>query len=158
MNKHVAKPSFLKRILRNTLAAIVASTLALTSLTVMSTSAQAAITLDVLSSTFKFDYPTNGSLISGASKETSGSVVRYTNVTTTPVDGISIDAIVTMTLSNSSILPTGSGNSSGTYDSPGKAGSDPNFFQVDTSVSSANGNASFKFDFYESGTYTGPNT
>lgn len=158
MNKHVAKTSNLKKVLRNSLAGFAATLLALTSLTIMSTSAKAAITLDVLNSTFKFDYPTNGSLISGATKETSGSVVKYSNVTTTPVDGVNIDAVVTMTLNNSSILPTGSGNSNGTYDSPGKAGSDANFFQVDTAVSTAYGYSSFKFDFYEAGTYTGLNT
>ncbi|MEY4451604.1 MAG: hypothetical protein RLZZ380_725, partial [Actinomycetota bacterium] len=158
MNKHVAKTSNLKKVLRNSLAGFAATLLALTSLTIMSTSAKAAITLDVLNSTFKFDYPTNGSLISGANKETSGSVVKYSNVTSTPVDGVNIDAVVTMTLNNSSILPTGSGNSNGTYDSPGKAGSDANFFQVDTAVSTAYGYSSFKFDFYEAGTYTGLNT
>lgn len=158
MNKHVALPSTGKRILRTALTALIVSLLAFTSLTVGSNSARAAITLDVLSSTFTFDYPTNGSLVSGASKETSGSVVKYTNVTSTPVDGVSVDAIVTMTMNNSSILLPGGGSSNGTYDSPGKAGSDAKFFQVDTAVSSAYGYASFKFDFYESGTYTGPNT
>ena len=158
MNKHVAKPSILKRSIRSTLAAFLVTLLALSGLTLLSTGAKAAITLDVLSSTFNFDYPTNGTTISGVSKETSGSIVKYSNVTGTPVDGVTIDAVVTMTLNNSAILPIGSGAGNGTYDSPGKAGSDAKFFQVDTSVSAAYGYASFKFDFYEGGTYTGPNT
>jgi hypothetical protein len=116
MNKHLAKPSTLKTTMRSGLSAFVVAILALTSLTLGSNSARAAITLDVLSSTFTFDYPTNGSLISGASKETSGSVVKYSNITGTPVDGVSVDAIVTMTMNNSTILPTGTGISNGTYD------------------------------------------
>jgi uncharacterized repeat protein (TIGR02543 family)/LPXTG-motif cell wall-anchored protein len=154
MNKHVAKPSSLKKIMRSSLASIVIALLALSGLTAMESGAQAAVVLDVSASTFNFDYPTNGTLMSGASNSTSGSVVKYTNVTGTPVNGISIDAIVTMTLTNSAILS----GASGSYDNPGKASTNANYFQVDTSVSAAYGYAQFKYDFYESGTYTGPNT
>ena len=166
MNKMASKFSRLKQFLNGLasgssgksskagLSAGLVALLALGNLTLMASPAH-ALSVDVSASTFNFAFPTNGTLISGASKETSGSVVKFSNITGTPVNGVSIDAIVTMTLSSSTIL-TGS---SGSYDSPGKAdAANTNYFQVDTSVTAAYGYAEFKYDFYESGSYTGPNT
>ena len=139
-----------KTILRKAIATIASSALTLGALTVIASPAH-ALSVDASAATFNFDAQTNGNatLISGASTSASNAVVKFSNVTGSSIPGISIDAVVTTTVSNSSVT---------NYDNIGSASTNVDYFQVNTSVSAAKGIASFKFDFYEGGTYTGANT
>jgi uncharacterized repeat protein (TIGR02543 family) len=108
-----------------------------------------ALSVDASQAAFNFSYPSNGTLISGASTTANGAVVKFSNVTGTPIAGISIDAVVTTALSNSTIT---------NYDNIGNASSNTDYFQANTDVSAAYGFATFKFDFYEANSYSGPGT
>jgi len=113
--------------------------------------AKAAVTLDASAAAFVFDH--SGSAGTGATAFTAkyanivgdgksnGNIVRYNTVAT--VAGIAIDAVITTTLSGTTIS---------VYDSPGSASSNTNYFQVDKPAST--GSITFNFAFYEHGTYT----
>ena len=151
--RYLVVPSKAKRAkrhsaLRAVLAASLVSLSALGNLATGATEAQ-ALSVDASASTFNFSYPSNGSLLSGASTAANGAVIKYSNVTGTAIGGITIDAIVTTTLTSSTIT---------NYDNIGNASSNTDYFQVNTDVSAAYGAATFKFDFYEGGSYTGPGT
>ena len=110
-----------------------------------------ALSVDASAAAFNFNANSGGNatLISGASMTASNAVVKYTNITGTSIPGVSIDAVVTTSVTNSTVT---------VYDNPGHATANTDYFQVDTSVSATKGIASFTFDFYEGGTYTGANT
>jgi len=148
MNKHIAPKSLIKRSLKAVLAGVLVTLFSLGSLTVMASSAQ-AISVDASQANFSFFYPTNGTLLSGTDPKNDGAVVKFSNVTGTPISGITIDAIVTNTFTDAAVT---------NYDNRGNASSFDDYFQVNTDVSAALGTTSFKFDFYEGGTYTGPGT
>lgn len=135
---------------RSSIAAAIVSVLAMGNLVAISTPAS-ALSVDASAAAFNFDAQSGGNstLISGASTADSGAVIKFSNVTGTTIPGVSIDAVVTTTLSGSTIA---------NYDNKGSASSNADYFQVNTAVTSAKGFASFKFDFYEGGTYSGPNT
>ncbi len=117
------------------------------------TPASAAITLDASSAAFVFDHSGTagvaGSVTAFTAKYTniigdgksSGNVVRYNTVAT--VAGIAIDAVITTTLSGTTIA---------VYDSPGSASANTSFFQIDKPKTT--GSITFNFSFYEHGTYT----
>lgn len=82
----------------------------------------------------------------GSTGKLSGDVMRFTNVIT--IGGQAIDAIVTTTLDRATIS---------TYDSttqPGNTAEAAKFFQPNTTVLSAGGSSTFKFDFVLAGTTT----
>lgn len=107
-----------------------------------------AISVDASAAAFNFHYGTNGTLLSGANSRADGAVVKYTNITGTPLSGLSIDAIVTTDVTSSTVS---------VYDSPGGASGNTDYFQVDGGTN-AGGSMAFTFEFYESGTYTGAGT
>ncbi len=131
---------------------------AATALTVVVTAPAApvrAVTeLDMSGTPLKFVYSAtdSGTGLSNPSGQSSGHVVVYRNVAT--VGGHVVDAVVTTTLAGATV---------GNYDNQGSASSSNPIpgtvasenFQVDMTTSSANGTATFDFDFYEGGTYTG---
>ena len=118
------------------------------SITVPATGAL-ALSVDASQASFNFAFPSNGTLLSGGSASSNGSVVKFSNITGTPINGISIDAIVTSTLTSATIT---------NYDNPGNASSNTNYFQVNADITAAYGRAVYKFDFYEANSYTGPGT
>jgi len=134
--------------LRSFLAATVATVAVVANLTFIAAPAQ-ALTVDASAASFNFAYPTNGTLMSGASNTVDGAVVKFSNVTGTSVPGVTIDAVVTTTLSNSTIT---------NYDNIGNASSNTDYFQLNMDVGAAYGITTAKFDFYEGGTYTGVGT
>jgi hypothetical protein len=117
------------------------------------TPASAAITLDASSAAFVFDHSGTAGVAGSATAFTakytniigdgksSGNVVRYNTVAT--VAGIAIDAVITTTLSGTTIA---------VYDSPGSASANTSFFQIDKPKTT--GSITFNFSFYEHGTYT----
>lgn len=135
---------------RKVIAAAITSVLALGNLSVMATPAL-ALSVDASAAAFNFDAQTGGNstLISGGSTTATNAVVKFSNVTGTTIPGVSIDAVVTTSVSGSTIS---------NYDNKGSASTNADYFQVNTAVTAAKGYASFKFDFYEGGTYTGANT
>jgi uncharacterized repeat protein (TIGR02543 family) len=124
-----------------------AAILAVGNLVMISSPAQ-AISVDASAAAFDFNFATKGTLLSGASRTADGAVVKYTNITGTPMSGLSIDAIVTTTTTSSTVT---------VYDSPGSASGNTDYFQVDGGTNDG-GTMAFTFDFYESGTYTGVGT
>ncbi|MEY2693796.1 MAG: hypothetical protein RL142_144 [Actinomycetota bacterium] len=150
MNKHVAKLSALKSSVFKGISTVLAALLALSGLTIGATPAH-ALSVDASAASFNFNANSGGNstLISGANNKTSGSIVKFSNVTGTSIPGVSIDAVVTATLVSSTIS---------VYDSPGSASGNADYFQVDTGITGTNSYSQFKFDFYEGGTYTGVNT
>ena len=126
----------------------VISALILGNAAIVTASAQ-ALSVDASQASFTFDFPNNGTLLSGSAATADGAVVKFANVTGTPIGGVSVDAVVTNTLSSSTVT---------NYDSIGSASTNASYFQVNTDVGAAYGTSSFKFDFYEAGTYTGPGT
>ena len=83
---------------------------------------------------------------SGSTGKITGDVMRFKSVIT--IDGQAIDAIVTTTLDQATIS---------TYDSTTQPGNTPEaaaFFQPITTVKSAGGSSTFKFDFVLAGTTT----
>jgi hypothetical protein len=113
-----------------------------------------AATLDVSTTPVTFVYSATDPLtgLANPNGRNSGDRVIYRNVTS--VGGLAVDAVVTTTLSAASVL---------SYDAStgGAAGSGPiagtvvaDAFQTDLSTSAANGTATFRFDFYEAGSYT----
>lgn len=124
-----------------------ASVLAIGNLALIAGPAQ-AISVDASAAAFNFNFATKGTLLSGASRTDDGAVVKYTNITGTPLFGVTVDAIVTTDLTSSNIS---------VYDSPGGASGNTDYFQIDGGVS-AGGDMAFSFAFYEGGTYTGVGT
>jgi uncharacterized repeat protein (TIGR02543 family) len=108
-----------------------------------------ALSVDASQAAFNFQFPSNGTLLSGSSASADGAVVKFSNVTGTPLSGISIDAIVTNNFVDSNVT---------NYDNNGNASSNTDYFQVNTAVTNAGGTTSFAFDFYEAGSYSGPGT
>ena len=148
MNKHVAKLSLLKSSVRVTLSALLATLLALAGLTAIATPAH-ALAVDASAASFNFDYAAKATLLSGGANTANGAVVKYTNVTDSTIPGISIDAVVTTALTNSTVT---------NYDSIGNASNNVNYFQTNGTFSGTYGTQEFTFAFYESGTYTGVGT
>ena len=134
--------------LRAGVAASLVSVAILGNLTVVAAGAQ-ALSVDASQAAFNFDFPSNGTLLSGSDAKDDGSVIKFSNITGTPISGISIDAIVTNTFDSSTVS---------NYDSNGSASSNTEYFQVNTAVTNPGGTTSFTFDFYEAGSYTGPGT
>jgi uncharacterized repeat protein (TIGR02543 family) len=142
--RHAKKQSALRKFIAATLLSITV----VGNLTIVTAGAQ-ALSVDASQAAFDFRFPVNGSLLSGGAETADGAVVKFSNITGTPIQGISIDAIVTNTLDSSDIT---------NYDDNGNASSNTDYFQVNTDVNSAGGTSSFKFDFYEANSYTGPGT
>lgn len=134
--------------LRAGVAASLVSVAILGNLTVVAAGAQ-ALSVDASQAAFNFHFPSNGTLLSGSDAKNDGSVIKFSNITGTPISGISIDAIVTNTFDSSTVS---------NYDSNGSASSNTEYFQVNTAVTNPGGTTSFTFDFYEAGSYTGPGT
>lgn len=134
--------------IRATIAGLLVALLAFANLSIMAGSAK-AISVDASAAAFNFDYANKATVLSGGSGVNNGAVVKYTNITDTPLSGISIDAIVTTTLSGSTVS---------NYDSIGSASSNVNYFQTNATFSGTYSTQEFNFEFYETGTYTGPGT
>jgi VCBS repeat-containing protein len=79
--------------------------------------------------------------------KSNGDVMRFNSVIT--IDGQAVDAVVTTTISNTTIS---------TYDSPTTPGSNTAYFQPLMQTSANGGNATFTISFFKSGTYTGAGT
>ncbi len=106
----------------------------------------AAVTVNMNGSTFDFTRDADYSQIGAIAPTSVNGIARYKNVAT--IDGVAIDAVITtVALSNATIS---------NYDNIGSASGNANYFQIDNTASAAGGYTSFKFDFYEGGTYTGP--
>lgn len=150
MGKHVAVTAISKKLkfVRSFSAAALVSVLAVGNLTITSPAAQ-ALSVDASQAAFAFDYGTNGTLLTGGSVTDNGAVVKFTNITGTPLSGISIDAVVTTSLTDATVT---------NYDSIGNASNNVDYFQVNGDVDVAYGKMNYKFDFYEAGSYTGPGT
>ncbi|MFM1785073.1 MAG: hypothetical protein RLZZ108_97 [Actinomycetota bacterium] len=144
MSKHAAKTPRL----RLGFAFLVASLLVAGNLSITSMSAK-AISVDASQAAFNFKFSDNGTLISGASAEVDGAVVKFSNITDTPLAGINIDAVVTNDFTDGVVT---------NYDDNGNASNNLDYFQVNSDIDSAYGTVSFKFEFFEAGTYTGPGT
>ena len=150
MNKHLAKLSALKSTVTTGISALLVTLLALSGLTIGATSAH-ALSVDASAATFTFNAGSGGNAtqINGSNNKLTGAIVKFSNVTGSTIPGVSIDAVVTTTLVSTTIS---------VYDSPGNASGNTEYFQVDTGITGTNSYSEFKFDFYEGGTYTGPNT
>ena len=148
MNKHVAQLSALKKTIRAGISSLVVVLLALTGLSA-SPVAAVALSVDASAASFNFDYAGKATLMSGANNTVNGAVIKYTNVTDSSIPGISIDAVVTTALTNATVA---------NYDSIGNASTNVNYFQTNATFLGTYGTQEFTFAFYESGTYTGPNT
>ncbi len=144
MSKHAAKTPRL----RLGFAFLVAAILVAGNLSITSMSAK-AISVDASQAAFNFKFSDNGTLIAGASSEDDGAVVKFSNITDTPLSGIYIDAVVTNDFTDGAVT---------NYDNNGSASSNTDYFQVNGDLDAALGTLSFKFEFYEAGTYTGPGT
>ena len=83
-----------------------------------------AVSVDMTGQSLNFAYA-NLSSVSG-SVGANNSVVKYSNVGT--VSGVSIDAVITTTLTNSTIS---------NFDNPGSAGGAASYFQIDNSATLA---------------------
>ena len=142
--KHAKKHSAARKFIASGLLSLVV----LGNLSIVSSGAQ-ALSVDASQAAFNFQFPSNGTLLSGGSESDNGAVVKFSNITGTPIQGISIDAIVTNTLTSSTVT---------NYDNNGNASSNTNYFQVNTNVTAALGTSAFEFEFYEANSYTGPGT
>lgn len=150
MTKHVTKLSTLRSSVTTGLSALLVTLLALSGLVVGATPAH-ALSVDASAATFNFNASAGGNAtqINGSNNKLTGAIVKFSNVTGSTIPGVSIDAVVTTTLVSTTIS---------VYDSPGNASGNTDYFQVDTGITGTNSYSEFKFDFYEGGTYTGPNT
>jgi hypothetical protein len=106
----------------------------------------AAVTVNMSGSTFDFTRDADYSQIGAIAPTSVNGIARYKNVAT--IGGVTIDAVITTVALSSATISN--------YDNIGSASSDPKYFQIDNTASAAGGFTSFKFDFYEGGTYTGP--
>ena len=146
ISKHLASRS--ARIWRSILAGVLVLATSLGNVALTAQTAH-ALAVDASAASFNFDYANKATLLSGGSNTANGAVVKYTNVTDSSIPGISIDAVVTTLLTNSTVS---------NYDSIGNASSNVNYFQTNGTFSGTYGTQEFTFAFYESGTYTGPGT
>jgi uncharacterized repeat protein (TIGR02543 family) len=133
---------------RTAIALMLVTLLTFANLSIMAGPAK-AISVDASAATFNFDHANKASMISGTSGADNNAVVKYTNITDTPISGISIDAVVKTSLNNSAVS---------NYDSIGSASSNVGYFQANGSFTGSYGTMEYTFEFYESGTYTGAGT
>lgn len=153
MIKSVSKTSrpnsaFQSTSIRAVVAGLLIALLAFANLSVMAGPAK-AISVDASQATFNFDYANKATVISGADGASNNAIIKYTNITDTPLSGISIDAVIKTTLTNSTVS---------NYDSIGNASSNVDYFQANGGFTGTYGTMDYKFEFYESGTYTGVGT
>ena len=116
-----------------------------------------AATLDLGGTLMAFQYSATDSLTGTANPtgQNNGDVVVYRGVTT--VGGMTVDAVVTTVLSGMTISNYDNpGSASGSNPIPGTVAADN--FQINNNSTAAYGTTKFRFQFFEAGTYTVPNS